>query len=83
LTKYFRQDKADLTAFYALTGALLSPVLHKLDLLLFDYVKGVLDINACSVYIDNVYDIVATLRSAAEAYVPKYKSILSFGRVRN
>jgi len=43
----------------------------------------VLDINACSVYINNVYDIVAILKSAAEAYVPKYKSILSFGRLRN
>ena len=74
LTKHFRWDKADLTAFYALTGALLSPVLHKLDLLLNDYVKGALDVDACSVYIDNVYDeIVATLKSAAVAYVPKYK----------
>jgi len=85
LTKHFRWDKADLTAFYVLTGALLSPVLHKLDFLLIDYVKGALDVDDCSVYIDNVYDeIVAILKSATVAYVPKYKSFLkSFGEMRN
>ena len=72
LTKHFRWDKADLTAFYVLTGALLSPVLHKLDFLLIDYVKGALDVDVCSVYIDDVYD--EMLRSTAVAYIPNCKS---------
>jgi len=72
--KLLRWDKADAAAFYAFTGAQQSPILYKLDNVLSDYESNVLDVSACCVHIDNVYDeIVAILRSAAEAFVPQRK----------
>jgi len=72
IQKYLRWDKADITGFYAYTGAQMYPTLQKIERVLLDYESQTLEDTDCRAYISQVYEeIVETLSAAAELYVPQ------------
>jgi len=74
LCKQLRWDRADTSAYYTATGALLSRVLQKLDNLVLDCESHRLDVPSCCAHIDIIYDaIVSILANTVDSHVPQRK----------